>query len=143
MNNNNTYINAIKEFRRFANTYIYPNTASIIVGKICEHCNTSEILYESTPQSIIKFHSNINTNDNLSTYTHVIHDILKTIFIEYFNDDNISGLIKSRIHSDIHDQYLKVLLRTTLQEIQSGNPFYLGLLFKITILNDHKSYLYL
>ena len=140
---NNSDINTIKEFRRFINTYIYPETAYMIAARIGEECMTSEIIYESTPQATIKFRSKIKYDNNLSNYTQLIHTILKIIFIEYFNNVQISSLIKNKIHTEIQDENLKNSLRSSLLEIQNGNPLYLGLLFNITILNDQNVYLYL
>ena len=141
---NNVEISAMREFRRFINTYIYPDTSSILIGKIQTECATDYISYELIPQAVVKFHSaSVDSNNNLSVYTHAIHDKLNSIFISHFNDQLVSSLIKSRIHTEIQDEDLKNLLRATLQEIQNANPRYIGLLFNITILKDYMSYLYL
>lgn len=139
---NSVEINAVKEFRRFVNTYIYPGTIGNIVENIVRECNTDSIHYQATPQATIKFHSN-TVIDNLSSYTHFVHNVLNCIFVEYFADPFITSLIRNKIHTEIQDEELKNILRKTLQEIQCGNPCYLGLLFNITILNDNNTYLYL
>lgn len=141
---NNVEISAMAEFRRFINTYIYPETVSILIGNIQNVCYTDYISYELTPQSVIKFHSTITVNDNnLSVYTSCIHNNLKSIFVNHFTDPLVASLIRSRIHTEIQNEELKNTLRAVLQEIQNGNPKYIGLLFNITILNDRMSYLYL
>lgn len=140
---NNIHINAIKEFRIFANTYIYPQTAHVIVTSIDEYCRPVETSYEALPQATIKFRENNENIDNLTNYTHNIHDTLKRIFIEYYNNPEVASLVRNKIHTEINDESLKAILRNALAEIQYGNPMYLALLFNITILRDGNSYLYL
>ena len=140
---NNAEISAMREFRRFINTYIYPDTISVLAGKVQTECRTDYITYDLIPQALIKFNSTIKVAENLSAYTHTMHDILKCVFVNHFNDQLVASLIKSRIHTEIQNEELKNVLRSTLQEIQNGNPRYIGLLFNITILNDGIAYLYL
>ena len=139
----NVDINAVKEFRRFINKYIYPTTVGIIMNNINLCCDTDSISYEQEPQAIIKFHSTLPNENSLQEFTFKIHDILKAIFIEYFNEAEIVSLIKREIHTQLNDEDLKNILRATLAEIQYGNPYYLGQLANITVLNDHNIYLYL
>ena len=139
----NVDINAVKEFRRFINKYIYPSTIGIVINNIKMCCDCDSILYEQEPQALIKFHSNLPDESNLQSYTFKIHDILKTIFIDYYNEAEISSLIKNQIHTQINDDDLKNILRNTLAQIQYGNPYYLGQLANVTVLNDHNTYLYL
>lgn len=141
---NNTDINAVKEFRRFTNTYIYPDTACLLIDEISQCCDTIQIEYSATPQATIKFKSRLAENvNNTSVYTTTIHNVLKTIFVNHFNNPNVASLIRSKIHTEVNNEELKNILRLALQEIQYGNPRYLGLLFNITILNDYNCYLYL
>jgi hypothetical protein len=140
---NNIHINSVKEFKIFANTYIYPETAHIIVASIDEYCKPNKIEYESLPQATIKFCENNKNIDNLSNYTCIIHDKLKRIFIEYYNNPAVVSLIKNKIHTEIQDENLKAILRSAVTEIQYGNPMYLAILFNITILRDGNIYLYL
>ena len=138
---NNTDITAVREFRRFANTYIYQDTFHLIIEKIKEYCQVDRISYDPLPQATIKFHSKIAPDASQTNYTTIIHSILKDVFIEYFNNPIVVGLARNKIHTEINNDELKKILRRALSEIQSGNPSYLGLLFNIVILNE--SYIYL
>ena len=137
---NNTEINAVKEFRRFMNSNIYPSTIGIIIDniKLCFDSNFAS--YETLPRPIIKFNSNLSQQDE-NDYRFKIYGILKNIFISYFNEAEVDKLIKNQIHLNINDESLKNTLRTTLVEIKSGNPYYLGLLCNITVLNDNNIYI--
>ena len=137
---NNVDINLMKEFRRFVNTYIYPKTAHVLFCNIKDVCDANMISYEQAPQAAIKFHSGVTTQGDLTIF---MYGILKNVFIDFYNRQDIVSLIRNQIHTEIQDEQLKVLLRSTLQEIQYGNPQYLGLLFNITCLADNFVYLYL
>ena len=137
---NNVDINQIKEFRRFVNTYIYPKTAHILVCDIKDVCDADTITYEYLPQSTVKFHTNITTQEDL---TILLYGIIKTVFTAFYNKPDVISFIKSQIHTQVIDENLKASLRSTFQEIQYGNPQYLGLLFNITCLADNYIYLYL
>lgn len=137
---NNIDINLIKDFRRFANTYIYPDIAPILFCSIKDACDANDILYSRTPQATIKFHSDINTQ---SDRTLLMYNILRNIFVDFYNKPNVVNFIRNKIHTEIQDEELKVSLRNTLQKIQCGNLQYLGLLFNITCLTDNYVYLYL
>ena len=89
---------------------------------------------------MIKFHTDINTQNDL---TFIIYGILKNTFIKFFNDPSVTSLIKNKIHTEIQDEVLKASLRNTFQEIQHGNPQYLGLLFNVIHTNDNYMILYL
>ena len=139
---NNTYIESIKEFRRFANTYIYPETVYTIIEYITDKCEPIQIIYNDSEPQLIKFKCNTKIN-NQAEYTIFIHGILKSIFMNYFNREDIAALVRNKIHTELQDEQLKWMLRSTLAEIQSGNIHYLALLFNITLLNDGMIYLYL
>ena len=132
---NNTDINTIKEFRRFVNTIIYPETIGILIDKIRTKCNTYEISYISTPQALIKFRTNVPTTS--------INELLQDAFVEHFSDPLVASLVRSRIHTDINDEELKNILRSATQEIQFRNPCFMGLLYNFTTLNNNYIYLYL
>ena len=134
---NSADITAITEFRRFANTYIYPDTVCLLLESIRENFDPTMISYENKPQAVIKFTIPNSIPDVL------IKEFLKNIFISHFNDINVSSMVKSRIHTDVHDEKLKNLLRLTSTEIQYGNLYYLGLLFNVTMLNNNTYYIYL
>lgn len=134
---NSADITAITEFRRFANTYIYPDTVCLLIESIRENFDATLIAYEATPQAVIKF-----TTPNIIPEA-LIKDILKLAFISHFNDITVSSLVRSRIHTDIQNEKLKNMLRLTNTEIQYGNPYYLGLLFNVTMLNNNTYYIYL
>lgn len=136
-------MNAIKEFRRFINNSIYPVTAGIIINNIKMCCDCDDISYTQEPQATIEFHSNLPNEENLQVYTFKIHDILRHIFIEYFNEAEIASTIKSQIHLQIFNEELKNDLRNTLVEIQHGNPYYLALLINVVVLHNHNVYVYL
>lgn len=137
---NNIDINLMKEFRRFVNTHIYPTTAGMIMSYIIEPCDANDISYNPLPQPIIRFHTNIKTQNNL---TFTVYGILKNVFIQFFNDPQITKLVKNKIHTEITDDQTKEILRNTFQEIQYGNPQYLSLLFNIIYTNDNYVHLYL
>lgn len=137
---NNIDINLMKEFRRFTNTYIYPKTASVLMCSIKDVCDANMILYDQTPQSAIKFHTGVTTQEDL---TILMYNLLRNIFLHFYNNPEVLSFIRNQIHTQIQDEDLKTLLRSTLSEIQSGNPQYLGLLFNITCLTDNYIYLYL
>lgn len=146
MNNvymNNVYISEISEFRRFVNKYIYPTTINLLIDNITYSCDTIEIEYESLPRAIIKFRSNIASTNNSSNYMTAVHNILKNIFVEYFNNPEISGMIKNKIHTEIQNDDLKNSLRNALQEIQLGDQCYLGLLFNLVMLKEQTFYVHL
>lgn len=138
---NSVDINLVKEFRRFVNSYIYPKTASILFCNIKDICDANDIKYDQLPQATIKFHSGITNNQG--DLTVLMYGILRNVFIDFYNKPEIISFIRNQIHTEIQDENLKILLRSTLQEIQYGNPQYLGLLFNITCLADNYIYLYL
>lgn len=137
---NNLDINSMKEFRRFANTYIYPKTAHVLMCNIKDVCDGNDILYSQLPQTTIKFHTDITTQGDLTVF---LYGLLRGVFINFFNTPDIVSFIRNQIHSEIQDEELKKILRSSLQEIQHGNSQYLGLLFNITCLADNYVYLYL
>ena len=139
----NVDTNSIKEFRRLINNSIYPVTAGIIINNIKMCCDCDDISYSQEPQSLIEFHSNLPNEENLQVYTFKIHDILRNIFIEYFNEAQVASTIKSQIHLQINDEELKNNLRNVLVEIQRGNPYYLALLVNVVVLHNHNVYVYL
>ncbi len=141
---NNQDVLAIREFRRFANAHIYPNTVYIIMTLIKNQLNSNFIEFNPLPQPIIKFNDgNTKFVDNKSKYTEEIHLILKNIFIRFFQNPELVKTIRNKIYTEINDNNTKELLNLALGEIQSGNPQYIGLLFNITILKDFNIYLYL
>jgi hypothetical protein len=140
---NNTDVLAVREFRRFVNNYIYPYTTQYFISKISYYCDTQEINFESAPQPTIKFVSKIKPNNN-SDYITATHNILKEIFVSYFNEDDHVKLIRQKIHTEVNDENISNILYHALNQIQYGNSLYMGLLFNITILNDGNiSYVYL
>ena len=140
---NNYDILAVREFRRFANTFIYPYTTQYLIEKISYYCEAEEINYEANPQPTIKFVSKIKPLNN-SDYITSIHNILKEIFVSFFNEEEHVKLIRNRIYTQYNDAITSNLLYHALEQIQSGNPQYMGLIFNITILNDGSmSYVYL
>lgn len=144
MNNSNisNEVLAISEFRRFANAYIYKDTLCNIMAQIQMKLGSDMIQYDPNPQSILKFNcSNIDDN-NRSNFISDVHQELKKIFINFYNDPIMVKTIKSRIYSNVQDPNIQNILISALSEIRLGNPRYIGLLFNITILNN-LIYLYL
>lgn len=140
---NNLDCMAIREFRRFAVTHIYPETIQLIVPKIQEAFNTNnQIIFEPLPQSTIKFICGLEKGNNNALFLENIHMSLKVLFIDYFNNPFIIKTIRNKIYNNIFDNETKNLLNKALSEIQLGNPQYVCLLFNITIL-DKNVYVYL
>lgn len=139
---NNTDILAVREFRRFINNHIYPYTVQYIIEKIKFYCEAEEINFVANPQPIIKFSSKIKANNN-SDYTIAVHNILKEIYVSYFNEEEHIKLIRNKIHTEVNDNNIKALLFIALEQIQSANTEYLGLIFNITILGNDGIYVYL
>lgn len=133
----NREVNEIKEFRRFATTYIYPCTINILIGNISNSFDSNGIMFSSSPQQIIKLAINESPlNINKQEYIEKIHTILKDVFVKYFNDPYVSSIVKNRIHVNIQDGDMKKILMSAMLEIQLGNPRYISLLFNITLLNN-------
>lgn len=140
---NNLDVLAIQEFRRFANTHIYPTTTYMIMEEICNKCDGQLVQFEPLPQPLIKFVSGIEFDENISKYTELLHTILKRIFIDFYNNPEIIKFIRNKIYTEIENEETKKLLNIALMEIQIGNPRYLGLLFNVTILKNCNTYVYL
>ena len=139
---NNADIVAVREFRRFANTYIYPTTAQYFMEKIKYYCDIEQISYEPQPQITIKFISRIKPY-NQSDYITILHNILKEIFVSFFNEEENIKLIRNKIYNNIQVTNSCNTLYYALTQIQSGNQEFLSLLFNITLLNNDNMYLYL
>lgn len=133
---------AIREFRRFANMYVYPEIIGTITEKIKYYMSVDELTFTPTPQPVIKFHSNLQ-NNNQSQFTELLHSILKVIFINLLNEYHIIKIIRNKIHTEVFDNEMKDLLNYALSELQIGNVQFVSLLFNITILRDNNVYLYL
>lgn len=133
---------AIREFRRFAVSHIYPDTINMIITDIQNAFKSDNIEFEQLPQPIIKFNCKSGKDANNSIFLGRVHLTLKTIFITYFNDQEIIKMIRNRIHNNIVDDETKQLLNLALSEIQLGNPQYVCLLFNITTLGENV-YVYL
>ena len=140
---NNYDILAVREFRRFVNNFIYPYTTGYFIERISYYCDAEMIKYEDKPQPTIKFVSKIKPQNN-SDYTTTVHNILKEIFVSFFNEEEYIKLIRNKIYTEINDADTTHLLYHALSQIQAGNPQYMGLFFNITILNDgNMTYVYL
>lgn len=139
----NREVIAIREFRRFACLYIYPENIYKVMVAINKECNTMDVSFNPLPQPVITFTSGIQCNTNSSDYTIMLHNILIRAFINFFNDPDIVKLIRNKIYTNITCEAEKEFINNALNEIQSGNPKYLGLLFNLTILKDNKVYVYL
>ena len=142
---NNSEITAIKEFRRFATSYLYTDTSYILMTQVQNKFKSDYIDFDKCPQQVIKFNDNFAKScgaNNNSIYMEQIHILLKEVFVQYFNNPEIISIIRNRSYLNIKDPDTKVLLYSALEQIQHGNPQYLGLLFNITILGDI-IYLYL
>lgn len=136
-------VNAIRDFRRFINTYIYPETYNIIINEICFCLNPTCIGYEAQPQPLIKFDSTtIKNNGNNAVYIEQMHTALKRLFVEFFNSADIIKIIRSNIYKYIKSNEAKEMLNIALTQIQMGNPQYVSLLFNVTVVNN-SIYLYL
>lgn len=133
---------AIREFRRFAVSHIYPDTIYIIMTEIKRLFNPDQIGFDKLPQPIIKFNYGLERDNNNSVYINNLHIALKQIFISYFNNPEIIKLFRNRIYNNINDDNTKDLLNLALSQVQSGNVQYVSLLFNITILGDNV-YVYL
>ena len=132
---------AIREFRRFAVSHIYPETIFMITTQIQQTFKSDMVEFGGVPQPMIKFNC-YNKGINNSVFIENVHLTLKTIFMTYFNDQGIIKLIRNKIHNNITDDNVKQVLNSTLSEIQVGNPQYICLLFNITVLGENV-YVYL
>lgn len=136
---NNNEVTTIREFRRFVTTYLYDDTNFILTKLIQNKSNSTYIEYECVPRHIIKFNYNSN---NANNYTEEIKSILKSSFIEYFNNTEVIKIIRNKIYNNVNDQDTKNILNEALYQIQIGNCTYISLLFNFTIL-DNIIYIYL
>ena len=132
---------AIREFRRFAVSHIYPDTISMITDQIQQTFKSDIIEFGRLPQPMIRFNYH-NKETNNSVFIENVHLTLKTIFMTHFNDPEVIKLIRNRIHNNITDDNVKQVLNSTLSEIQLGNLQYICLLFNITVLGENV-YVYL
>lgn len=139
---NNLDVLAIREFRRFANLYIYPETVYMLMTNIKRDFDSNQIHFEPTPQPIIKFDNNLFKDEYASVFIHKTHLILNTLFVEFFNNPQIVKMIRNKIYTEIHNADTKELLNTALNQIQSNDQQYTALLFNITILGEN-IYVYL
>lgn len=135
-------VNAIKEFRRFTTTYIYPYTSYILIDDMRREFNTNGIMFVPLPQQTIQFQIANNIVTNKSENMKNIHNDIKQIFCNYFNNQEIISIIRNKMYTCIKDEDIKKTLLYALNAIQHCDPQYLGLLFNITILND-TIYIYL
>lgn len=133
---------AIREFRRFVVSHIYPETIYMITTDIQNAFKSDIIDFGRLPQPMIRFNCKSGKDINNSTFIENIHLTLKTIFMTYFNDQENVKLIRNKIHNNITDDNVKQVLNATLSEIQLGNPQYICLLFNITVLGENV-YVYL
>ena len=132
----NLEVNAIREFRRFACTYIYQENIQKIISSINNNCNTNA-LYSPLPQPIIRFTNCVQLD------TIALHNILIKVFIDFFNSEEITKIIRNKVYNNVTCDAEKEFINIALNEIQSGNQRYLGLLFNLTILKDNNVYVYL
>lgn len=143
---NNDQFLALKEFRRFVNSHIYPQLAPVFISPaIVEQFNIDKLEYQATPQAMIKFNYGLEDKNILakSAMTMKAHIILKGIFVRFFNLPEVEKDIRHKIYISQESEETKQLLYLALSEIKSGNQQYLCLLFNITFLNDNSIYLYL
>ena len=133
---------AIREFRRFAVSHIYPGNMNIITDNIGILLNGTDITFGRLPQPMIKFNCQVDENLNHSAFIEKLHIGLKGIFISYFNNEEIIKLFRNKIYHNINHEELKNILNATLYQIQIGNMQYVSLLFNITVLGDNV-YVYL
>lgn len=139
----NLEVVSIREFRRFACLHIYPENIHKVMLMINKNCNSNNVTFIPQPQPVISFTSGIQCQTNSSNYTIMLHNILINAFVAFFNDPGIVKLIRNKIYNNITCDAEKEFLNIALNEIQSGNPKYLGLLFNLTILKDNNVYVYL
>ena len=143
---NSIQVLALQEFRRFVNLHIYPELApTFIVPVINNNFNVEHMNYESQPQAMIKFDYCLSDKDQMTSSGILAksHDILKLIFVDFFNNPEVKKIIRNKIYMNIVNEETKQYLNMALSEIQSGNQQYLSLLFNITSLNCNIIYLYL
>lgn len=139
---NNLDVQAIREFRRFANLHIYPETIYMLMTNIKRDFDSNQIHFDPLPQPIIKFDTNLFKDEYASVFLHKIYLTLNTIFIEYFNNPQIVKMIRNKIYTEIDNSDMKELLNTALSQLQSNNQQYIALLFNTAILGEN-IYVYL
>lgn len=127
---------AIREFRRFACSYIYPDYIQKIMMSISINCKSNDVTFIPLPQPTIRFTGNIE-----SVIT--IHKILIDSFIDFFNDQETVKLIRNKVYNNITCDAEKEFINIALQEIQSRNMRYVALLFNVTFPSDNNVYIYL
>lgn len=132
----NLEVVAIREFRRFACSYIYPENIQKIMLNINTNCKSNDVTFIPLPQPAIRF-----TSDVESIIT--IHKVLIDSFIDFFNDQEIVKLIRNKVYNNIVCDAEKEFINIALQEIQSRNMRYVALLFNVTFPNDNNVYVYL
>ena len=133
---------AIREFRRFAISNIYPDTVYMIMTEIQKEFSADQMKFDQFPQPTIKFNCEIERDENNSIFIGKLHTVLKRIIIDYFNTPEIIKIIRNRIYTNVVNEDTKNLLNSCLTQIQLGNLQYVCLLFNITVLGS-TVYIYL
>ena len=133
---------AIREFRRFAISNIYPDTVYMIMTEIQKEFSADQMKFDQFPQPTIKFNCEIERDENNSIFIGKLHTVLKRIIIDYFNTPEIIKIIRNRIHTNVVNEDTKNLLNSCLTQIQLGNLQYVCLMFNITVLGS-TVYIYL
>ena len=139
----NLEVLALREFRRFACAYIYTENIHKLILNINNDCQTNDATFSQLPQPTIRFTSCIIDKNNPSAYTYALHSILIKSFVDFFRNEDIVKLIRNKVYNNVTCDAEKEFINIALNEIQSGNPRYLGLLFNLTILKDNNVYVYL
>lgn len=138
---NSVEVFAVSEFRRFINKHVYPITVGYFLEKINYYCETEQISFDTQPRPVIKFVSRFKPVD-LAQYTTEANNIIREIFISYFNEESNIKLITNKIYTEESNIKQCEMLYEVLSQIRQANPVYLNLLFNVTVLND-SIYLYL
>lgn len=134
----NMDVMSIRDFRRFANGYIYHENIDKLIYSIKERFGLADgdISFDSI-SDFIKFKYNdkiFELNENNESKIIKVHSILNGVFINFFNDNDISKEFNKKIIGlpDVNQQ----LLSTALFNIQIANMQFVSVLFNITLLND-------
>jgi hypothetical protein len=145
----NSDLVAIREFRRFANTYLYQDEEIkyFLLNGISNKFRTDNINFITEPQLIITFdnRNKLCASDVLYAVAHAsnVDILLPNLFYELFNDPKTIRLIRNKIYNNINDEYTKQILHNALYQIQIGNQEYIRLLYNVTLPKNTLVYLYL
>ena len=131
----------IQDFRRFVVLNIYPELISLFMSpQIVKTFNSDIFQYDGVQTMKFNYGENVNLDANIR---HQIHDEIKDIFVNFFNNPEVIKYIRNKIYTSDIDTNMKDNLKLSLERIQMKDQQYVSLLFNITFLKDNMIYLYL